>query len=131
MIFRTKDLINISKGKKAIQSSIHSQWSCLNDAERALDDSADYLNHAFHTSEEENPWWMIDLEEEELIDIIKIVNIKDMKFRHRAKKLCILVSLDNKNWTIIPQNMINWDSEMLECIVILSNKVKARYIKLF
>ncbi|EHZ1961871.1 discoidin domain-containing protein, partial [Campylobacter coli] len=131
MIFRTKDLINISKGKKAIQSSIHPKWSYLNDAERALDDSIDYLNHAFHTLEEENPWWMIDLEKEELIDIIKIVNIKDVRFRYRAKKLCILVSLDNKNWTIIPQDMIKWDSEMLECVVVLSNKVKARYIKLF
>lgn len=118
---------NISYNKPATQSST-SEWSCLNDATRALNGELTNENFAFHTNLEENPWWMVDLEKEEYIYNIYIKNrIQDCK--ERAKTLQVEISLDKENWTLIPNEYLKWEN--LDYLnVELLNKYKARYVKL-
>lgn len=61
MIFKEQDVINLAIGKNATQSSI-SIWSHIDDANRAINYDLGDINFAFHTGLEDNPYWMIDLE---------------------------------------------------------------------
>lgn len=42
----------------------------------------------------------------------------------------IYVSIDNTQWTLIPQNFYIWKYNNFECDVVISNRVEARYIKI-
>ena len=50
MIWKEEDVIDLTKGKKALQSSI-SKWSHINDANRAIDPNIEDCNFAFHTGQ--------------------------------------------------------------------------------
>lgn len=85
MIFKEQDVINLDIGKNATKSSI-SIWSHIDDANRAINYDLGDINFAFHTGLEDNPHWMIDLENIEHCIRITKENNKDIK---RKKDLYI------------------------------------------
>lgn len=102
IVFKDNDLEELQNGKKAFQSSI-SQWSKFDDPLRAINNALKIEDYAFHTGIEENPWWMIDLEQEEYIEYIEIQNSK--KNPDNIKKVQVFYSLDNKEWFFIDLSM--------------------------
>lgn len=130
ILFESKQeqtLINITLNKTATQSST-SKWSKPNDATRALLGESTNGDFAFHTAEEENPWWMVDLEKEEYIYNIYIQNRIKM-CKEKAKTLQVEISLDKENWVLIPNEYLKWTN--LDYLnVELLNKYKARYVRL-
>jgi hypothetical protein len=81
-------------------SSSTSRWSRSQD--RALDAAGangETLPHdyGFHTQFELNPWWMVDLEGEHLVDEIAIVNRRSQPQRFQTFR--IETSLSVNNWT--------------------------------
>ena len=89
MIFKEQDVINLAIGKNATQSSI-SIWSHIDDANRAINYDLGDINFAFHTGLEDNPYWMIDLENIEPIDCIRIANRKENNKDIKRKRSYIL-----------------------------------------
>ncbi|WP_180380367.1 discoidin domain-containing protein [Campylobacter devanensis] len=129
MIWKEEDVINLAKGKNAIQSSI-SKWSHIDDANRAINYDLGDINFAFHTGWEDNPYWMIDLENIEPIDCIRITNRKEDKYKKINKNLKVEYSIDNISWMKIDPNMHEWrDLDILEINVFQA--IKARYIKIY
>lgn len=117
-------LINVSEGKKAEQSS-YSKWSCENDAERALDLNLN-ADYAFHTDMEKNPWWMVDLGESYLIELIKVKNRKK-GFQAKARTMKVEISINCKDWKLIHAGLLYWqDSISFK----LDSRVEARYVKI-
>ncbi|XTO84601.1 hypothetical protein J0E88_08085 [Campylobacter coli] len=80
MIWKKQDLINVSNDKQAFQSSV-SKWSFYNDASRACSEKLEIKDFAFHTSKEQNPWWMLDLKGVYLLEYIEIFQSYKMFFR--------------------------------------------------
>ena len=128
MIFKEQDVINLAIGKNATQSSI-SIWSHIDDANRAINYDLGDINFAFHTGLEDNPYWMIDLENIEPIDCIRIANRKENEYKEINRNLKIEYSTDNISWSYIDSNMHEWqDLDILEINILQS--IKARYIKI-
>lgn len=127
MIWKEMDLIDVTEGKKAIQSSI-SPWSHFDDASRACDTKYNHLNFAFHTGKEERcPWWIVDLEKEYFIECIKIKNRRN--YQERIKTLKVELSQSGIEWTQIDAGLFMWEN--LDWITIkIEQKMKARYVKL-
>ena len=90
---------NIAHGKPATQSSV-SPYS-RNTTPR--DDAAGAVNgfvtgtYGFHTSHDDPPWWMVDLEDIYVIDIIWIYNRLDVP--SALDHIRILLSADGVEWT--------------------------------
>lgn len=128
MIWKEEDVMNLTEGKKAIQSSV-SKWSHVDDANRAIDVTLEDVNFAFHTGLEDNPFWMVDLESVYAIDCIRITNRKELKHQKINKNLKVECSLDKENWINFDVSLFEWtDLEVLEINVLQS--LKARYIKI-
>ncbi|MCH5322406.1 MAG: discoidin domain-containing protein [Helicobacter sp.] len=126
MIWKEDDVIDIAKGKKAIQSSI-SRFSQIDDASRACDSDIEVQDFAFCTDKEDNPWWMLDLEEESEIDCIRITNrISEQEI---AKNISVELSLDKNTWIKISPSLFEWQELNILDVNILKS-AKARYIKL-
>jgi len=61
--------------------------------------------YAFHTGQEPNPWWQVDLGAETLIGRIVVFNRLDYApGLHNADTLQIFASPDGKNWTLLHDN---------------------------
>jgi hypothetical protein len=85
--------------KPAVSSSV-SRWSWYQDAERdACGANGESLakDYGFHTQEETDPWWMVDLLGEHLIEEVAIVNRQAQAQRFRSFR--IESSLDGAAWT--------------------------------
>lgn len=52
--------------------------------------------HGFHTSEEGDPWWMVDLEQEHVVDALEIVNRP--RFSERFRHFRVESSRDGTSW---------------------------------
>ncbi|WP_059006504.1 discoidin domain-containing protein [Campylobacter coli] len=128
MIWNEEDLIDIAKGRMAIQSSI-SRWSKQDDASRACDARLDITDHAFHTSYDLNPWWIVDLENVYSIEVIRVTN--RVKFKERARTLQVCLSLDGRNWTYVDSLLYVWDDKLDILEININQFFKARYVKLF
>lgn len=131
---------NISRGKKALQSSI-SEWSIYKDIEK---DAANVLNgepngrYKFHTNWEQKPWWQVDLEE--ILEINHIVIFNRLipydvsgYMKNRAANLKVYISADGENYSLVHDNSGNAvfggiDGDPL--IINLSKKSLARYVRL-
>ncbi len=94
-------LFNISHGKPATQSST-CKWS------NAISPSADAANavsgvfsgrYAFHTDDEDQPWWCVDLEWTAPVREIRVYNRLDVPTR--ARSLVVSVSLDLLSWEVV------------------------------
>lgn len=128
MIWKEEDVIDLTKGKKALQSSI-SKWSHIDDANRAIDPNINELNFAFHTGLEDKPYWMVDLETIEPIDCIRITNRAELKHQKINQNLSVECSLDGIVWTKLDPNMYEWNNlDILEINVLQS--LSARYVKI-
>jgi hypothetical protein len=90
--------VDLARDRPATQSS-HSVWSrgatAEEDARRAVSGelASDY---AFHTAEEEDPWWQVDLTRECDIHAIEIVNRPDHPYRFTRFR--IDSSVDDTRW---------------------------------
>jgi hypothetical protein len=74
-------LPNLALHKRATQSSRSAVWSkgsTVDDDARNAVDGKPWKNYAFHTEEEEHPWWMVDLGANALIEFIRIFNRNDV-----------------------------------------------------
>lgn len=93
---------NLALHKPASQSST-SIWSASSkpdeDAKGANKGAITQL-YGFHTAQESNPWWQVDLEAEFLIRKIVLYNRNDY-WAVRLKHFSILGSLDGKDWQVI------------------------------
>jgi hypothetical protein len=87
---------NIAFGKPATQSSV-SEWSLYptpeQDAGGAVNGRVDG-KRKFHTANEENPWWQVDLGEASVISEIRIYNTIEPNVRDRFKKFKIFIGFD-------------------------------------
>ena len=125
IVWKEEDLIEIAHDKNAVQSSI-SKWSLKDDAKRAIDSNLKIEDYAFHTGLENNPWWMVDLEEIQRIEYIKIENRKHAQ--EKLKTIRIEYSCDKKEWFFIDKSIYEWNN--LDSVIIpLYSYIKARYIK--
>jgi hypothetical protein len=87
--------LNIALNKPSQQSSL-SEWSRGPDEARGGNDGLKGGNWGFHTAEEQNPWWQVDLEKSYWIGEIRIYNRRD--FAERARTIQVLLSKDGLNW---------------------------------
>jgi hypothetical protein len=95
-----KHLTNLARGRATDQSSI-SRWS----RGTTRDDSARAISHdptggfAFHTAEEDRPWWSIDFGEEVVVKLVRIYNrMDDSKSAGRCAQFAIEVSDGGAGW---------------------------------
>ena len=105
-----------SRGKKAWQSS-ESEWSVRNDAWQALGGEI-RQGFAFHTDNEDNPWWLVDLEKTMPIQYIVVGNRQGPAFHRlhlRAKTLTVEISSSGAvdDWRIIHTGCIIWQGDLV------------------
>lgn len=93
--------VNLALNRPARQSST-SEWSRPNDAQGAVD-GVKNGSFGFHTNEEKNPWWQVDLGEIKPLTEIRIYNRLD-HVPERARTIQILLSNDGVNFTRIFAN---------------------------
>lgn len=89
---------DIAMSKPALSSSV-SKWSWIQDREGDANgaNAKTIQEYGFHTDEEDNPWWMVDLMGEFLVDSITILNRE--AGADRFKHFQIESSLDRLDWT--------------------------------
>jgi len=86
---------------RAVQTGASKQITTATDAAGAVDGEINGL-YAFHTNQEPNPWWQVDLEEVTPISRIVVYNRLDYApGLHNADTMRILISDDGKNWKMI------------------------------
>ena len=93
--------VNVALGKPSTQSSI-SRWSIGKTKEedaRGGNDGRITGRYGFHTNEEENPWWLVDLGRVYLIDQIRISNRHEQAYRLRH--FSILGSTNGTDWALL------------------------------
>ncbi|MFO1028907.1 MAG: discoidin domain-containing protein [Acetobacteraceae bacterium] len=95
---------NLALGCPTLQSSV-SDWSNEITPEA---DSAGAVNgrfdhaYGFHTAEEDQPWWQVDLRQPCAIDAVVVYNrLEHPVIASRASPLCILLSMDGTVWTSV------------------------------
>jgi F5/8 type C domain-containing protein len=95
---------NLALGRPASQSSI-AEWSVGATVEH---DAAGAINgsfaerYGFHTAEEYQPWWQVDLERQAALEGVVVFNrIDHPAIAARATPLRILLSDDGAAWTLV------------------------------
>jgi hypothetical protein len=98
------DGTNLALGRAASQSSV-AEWSV---GRTVQDDAAGAVNgsfverYGFHTAEEYQPWWQVDLGGRAGIEAVVVYNrIDHPAIRMRATPLRILLSDDGETWTAV------------------------------
>jgi len=117
-------LTDLAKGKKAWLSS-ESKWSKPNDAWRAMDDDGQ-RDFSFHTGQEDNPWWLIDLTQVYRLFFIVVGN-RRKTCQELAGTLTVEVSDDLQAWETIHTGQVFWDGDLT---FPLMGYMSARYVKL-
>lgn len=90
--------VNLARGKPASQSST-SEWSRRDDAQGAVDGIING-SYAFHTGNQANPWWQVDLGVQASIDEVRIFNRLDC-CAERARTLQVMLSEDGRQWRTV------------------------------
>jgi hypothetical protein len=96
----TGPMTDLALLKPALTSSV-SAWSHSQDPELdASGANGETLpsDYGFHTDEELNPWWRVDLLGPHIVEEAAIVNRPHHS--HRFRTFCIETSLDGTNWTL-------------------------------
>ena len=88
---------NLALGKPASQSS-RSPWSTATDPQGAVDGVING-GFGFHTDQQINPWWQVDLGATARIDSIRIHNRLDC-CSERARTLQVMLSDNGQDWRI-------------------------------
>jgi hypothetical protein len=118
------DLVNVSVGKKAAQSS-YSKWSTPGEAEQALFSDTE-RKFAFHTDGLEHPWWQVDLGDIYPIHSIVVGNRSD-KLHQKARTLRVEISRDGENWFTVHRGFMIWRYEHRFEI---ENELVGRFVRL-
>ncbi|NQT50594.1 discoidin domain-containing protein [bacterium] len=110
-----------------------SQVRTFQDAAGAVD-GVKNGKHAFHTAQEPNPWWQVDLGK--LTDIARIVVFNRLDYKpglHNADRLVILTSQNGKSWAERHRNEEHFGgisgARPLD-VRIQKGQVQARYVRL-
>jgi FkbM family methyltransferase len=98
-------LSNLALGKPAIQSSF-SMWSRQMDAQGG-NNGHRTGSYGFHTDREINPWWQLDLEEEQKITEVRIYNRVDT-CGERALSLRVMLSRTASDWRVVHDQAGRW-----------------------
>lgn len=100
-------LVDVARAKVASQSS-YSRWSTALDADGAI--SATFPDDfGFHTNEERDPWWQVDLCWEYPVELI-VVHNRRRGGEHRADGIEVSISQDQVNWTLIHSGLVRFSS---------------------
>ena len=120
---------NVALGKEAKQSST-SEWSNPNDAQGAVNGIKNG-SYGFHTYDQVNPWWQVDLEIDMVIEKVIVFNRQDC-CAERARTLQVLISKDGYNF----QNVYTHDGTVFggvnqgQPLIIPMNYKGARFVRL-
>lgn len=98
-------LSNLAINKRATQSSL-SQWSKGSSVEEDAGNAVNgkpWEDYGFHTDEEDNPWWMVDLGRPSQLQFMRIFNRDPVPewIQRRASPLVVEVSNDRDQWRIL------------------------------
>ncbi len=124
------DLFDAAIGKVATQSSI-SQWSQAGEAVNPISGDT-FPDFAFHTDEEENPWWMLDLGAILPIEMIVIHNRVSM-LQDRAARLRVEIAEGVEQWQLIHAGYSRFgggDCGGPPLILNIGGDLPARYVRL-
>ncbi|OCX43220.1 hypothetical protein A7X81_08240 [Campylobacter ornithocola] len=130
MIWKNEDVEDVAKNKFSIQSSI-GKYSIQNANINLLKEDFPVGDHAFHTAKEDNPWCIIDLGQNYPIEHIRVYNIKDERYRERAKSLCVEISHNERDWIRVSSELCYWEDNYFVFNAVLSQVYSARYVRLF
>ncbi|HWO11282.1 MAG TPA: discoidin domain-containing protein [Polyangiaceae bacterium] len=115
------ELDNIARGKPWTTSSIYTAFpGCRSPARKCVESP----NFFFHTNEQQQPWWEMDLGTVQKFSSVKIKNREDC-CSDRVAPLLLEVSLDGKNWKQIARKgdvFTTWTAGF--------SSVEARWIRL-
>ena len=91
--------VNLALHKLASQSSTATQWSGNWSASRGVDEvkTGNIFDGGFHTDNEKNPWWQVDLGTRHDLNYVLLYNRQDCCME-RAKTLEVLLSDDGQSW---------------------------------
>ncbi len=119
---------NLARGKPASQSS-RSQWSRPDDPQGAVDGVING-GYAFHTNNEANPWWQVDLGASYRLAEVRLYNRMDC-CGERARTVQIMVSDDGRNWRTVYRHKgsVFGGKDGKPLVVVLSD-VQARHVRL-
>jgi hypothetical protein len=99
-------LRNLAIGRPALQSST-TNWSYNDDPSvdaRGGNNGMITGHYGFHTGEEANPWWQVDLVEMVKIEEVRVYNRITGNCGYRAASLQILFSEDGQSWALVYEN---------------------------
>ncbi|AOW49375.1 discoidin/SUN/FTP domain-containing protein [Acetobacter ascendens] len=113
----------VSYEKKATQSSFSDYSVSSEEAARALN-LIPRNTYSFHTDQEQNPWWLLDLEDEILVKDIYLFDRPDVG-GFRSQNLQVLIGEDLENMKVIFENP---GQDVLSNVKIPVNAV-IRYVK--
>ena len=98
---------NLALHKPVYQSSVYIDSKQAYDASRAVDGS---LATFFHTNNESNPWWEVDLGRIYTLSDAVIYNRQDC-CQYRERTLLVLLSNDGINWKQVYDNVKDNDGK--------------------
>jgi hypothetical protein len=120
--------VNLALGKPASQSST-SEWSRANDAQGAVDGVING-GYAFHTGNQANPWWQVDLGAPYRLSEVRLYNRLDC-CGERARTVQILLSEDGRAWrTAYRHNGSVFGGKDGKPLVVSLNGETARHVRL-
>ena len=124
---------NLALGKPATQSSI-SRWS----HGRSLEEDARGANngviregeeYGFHTDEELNPWWQVDLVDEFLIQEVRLYNRKSGT-ANRLRHFSVLTSRDGTDWKRVFQKTDDAIFAAAPYVICLNPAERTRFVRI-
>jgi F5/8 type C domain len=118
---------NLALNRPARQSST-SQWSTQNDAQGAVNGVRNG-SFGFHTNNERNPWWEVDLQRNVSLAELRLYNRRDYG-PERASTIQVLVSSDGANYSrVYAHNGSSWGGDGTPLVVPM-NGATARWVRL-
>jgi hypothetical protein len=126
---KKNNLTDVAPKGIATQSS-YSKWSKKDDAQRAV--QVVNCDYSFHTAMENQPWWMLELDDIYPIEYILIHNRKTPRLQQKSRLLKVETSVNARTWTTVYSGCCIFGSEPdgIPLILPLQSSVTARYIKI-
>ncbi len=120
-------VVDLALGKPCEQSSL-SEWSVADEASRAVsgEPCGDF---AFHTAVEDQPWWRVDLQTIEPIEVI-VVHNRLGGFEERARRIKVEVATEIGEWTLVHAGYAQFGAGEQALRLWLGGEVWARYVSL-
>lgn len=124
----TAGRVNLARGKPASQSST-SEWSRANDAQGAVDGVING-GFAFHTANQANPWWQVDLGGTYRLSEVRLYNRLDC-CGERARTVQVMLSGDGRAWrTVYRHDGSLFGGQDGKPLVVSLNGETARHVRL-